>query len=110
MISKKTKIIYERDKYKYLIQPAHKRGDLLDAVKTILEFNQTIVNEDNNKILSEYNNINDDDNDNDNENDDDDDNYEVKQINNCFKKIDEAKPFEEQINLLKKWIQVIIGI
>ena len=32
--------IFERDKFsKYVIQPAHKRSDLLDAVKVILEFN-----------------------------------------------------------------------
>ena len=44
MISKKNKDkIYERDEYnKAVSQPAHKRGDLLDAVKIILEFNETI--------------------------------------------------------------------
>ena len=35
--------IFEQDKFsKYVIQPAHKRSDLLNAVKVILEFNKTI--------------------------------------------------------------------
>ena len=51
----------------------------------------------------------DDNNDNDNDNNDNNNNhhnnnddYKIKQINNCFKMIDEAKSFEEQINLLKE--------
>ena len=42
-------------------------------------------------------------NDNDDDNDDDDDNITVKEINNDFKKIDETKSFEEQIDILKKY-------
>ena len=35
--------IFEQDKYsKPVIQPPHKRADLLDTVKVILEFNKTI--------------------------------------------------------------------
>ena len=35
--------IFEQDKYsKPVIQPPHKRSDLLDTVKVILEFNKTI--------------------------------------------------------------------
>ena len=35
--------IFEQDKFsKYVIQPPHKRSDLLDTVKVILEFNKTI--------------------------------------------------------------------
>ena len=35
--------IFEQDKYvKFVIQPTHKRGDLLDTVKVILRFNETI--------------------------------------------------------------------
>ena len=35
--------IFEQDKYaKFAIQPTHKRGDLLDTVKVILKFNETI--------------------------------------------------------------------
>ena len=71
--------------------------------------NNKIVNEDNNKIVNKDNNINDNDNDNENDNESDDD-YDsdnddentVKQINNNFKKIDETKTFEDQIDMLKK--------
>ena len=35
--------IFEQDKYgKFVIQPSYKRGDLLDTVKAILGFNETI--------------------------------------------------------------------
>ena len=35
--------IFEQDKFsKFVIQPTHKRGDLLDTVKVILKFNETI--------------------------------------------------------------------
>ena len=74
--------------------------DLIEAIFN----NNKIVNEDNNKIVNEDNN----DNDNDNDDDDDDygcDNYDeitVKEINNNFKKIDETKSFEDQIDILKK--------
>ena len=64
------------------------------------------MNEDNNKIVSEDHNDNDndsDDNDNDNDNDDGDENITVKEINNNFKKIDETKSFEDQIDILKKY-------
>ena len=42
----------------------------------------------------------------DDDDDDDDDElyYEIKQINNWFKAIDETKSFEEQIEILKKEI------
>ena len=37
--------------------------------------------------------------------------YEIKQINNIFKKIDETKPFEDKIDILKKYQnQMITGI
>ena len=54
-------------------------------------------NENENKNKNENENENDSENDNENEND-----YEIKQINNCFKTIDEIKSIEEQIELLKK--------
>ena len=61
------------------------------------------MNEDNNKIVNEDNNDNDDNDDNDYDNDDDDDdNITVKEITNNFKKIDETKSFEDQIDILKK--------
>ena len=35
--------IFEQDKYgKFVIQQTHKHGDLLDTVKFILKFNETI--------------------------------------------------------------------
>ena len=34
--------IFEQQHSKYVIQPAHKRGDLPDTVKIILQFNETI--------------------------------------------------------------------
>ena len=43
--------------------------------------------------------MNESENGNENENENDGD-YEIKQINNCFKMIDESKSFEEQTNLL----------
>ena len=52
----------------------------------------------NNKIQNEDKNDNDNDNDN-----EDDDEITVKEINNNFKKIDETKSFEEQIDILKKY-------
>ena len=87
-----------------------------DLVKAILNnSNNKIVNEDNNKIVKEDNNVNDN-NDNDNESDDDYDSdndydsdddhdeqyYEILQMNRSFKKIDETKSLEEQIDILKK--------
>ena len=85
--------------------------------KTVSKDNNKIVSEDNNKIVIKYNSINNNDNnnndndcnndnnnnDNDNKNDNEnDDDYKIKEINNIFKKIDETKSFEEQINLLKE--------
>ena len=68
------------------------------------------MNKDNNKIVNEDNHVNDDDdnnvnydnNDDDDDNDDDDNEITVKGINNNFKKIDETKSFEDQIDILKK--------
>ena len=45
------------------------------------------MNKDNNKIVNE---------------DNDDDNITIKEINNNFKKIEETKSFEDQIDILKK--------
>ena len=39
----KKKIFFEQDEYgQYVIQPGHKRDDLLDTVKVIQQFNETI--------------------------------------------------------------------
>ena len=53
------------------------------------------MNEDNHKIVNE-------DNDNDDYDSDNDDEITVKGINNNFKKLDETKSFEDQIDILKK--------
>ena len=75
-----------------------------DNNKIVNEDNNKIVNKDNNKIVNEDNNVNDDDNDNDDSDDDDDnDDVTVKEINNNFKKIDETKSSEDQIDILKKY-------
>ena len=43
MISKKNKDkIYEQEYSQFVVQPAYKHGDLINAVKIILEFNETI--------------------------------------------------------------------
>ena len=44
MTSKKSEDkIFEQDEFnKFVIQQAHKRGDLVDVVNVILEFNETI--------------------------------------------------------------------
>ena len=60
-----------------------------------------IMNEDNNKIVNEDNNINDDDSEGDDD-DHDEQYYQIKQINRSFKKFDETKSFEDQIDILKK--------
>ena len=65
-----------------------------DNNKIVDEGNDKIVNENNNKILTEDNNVNDD--------NDDNDEITVKEINNNFKKIDETKSFEDQIDILKE--------
>ena len=42
--------IYEQDEYsKSVIQPNHRRGDLLDAIKIILNFNEALSLDDNDK-------------------------------------------------------------
>ena len=41
--------IYEQDEYsKFVIQPAYKRGDLLDAIKITINFNEVLSLDDNN--------------------------------------------------------------
>ena len=58
-------------------------------------------NNNNNESMNENENDNENQNDHD-DNDDDDDEITVKEINNNFKKIDEKKSFEDQIDILKK--------
>ena len=84
---------------------------VIDTQKTLLSMFDdlnTIFNDDNNnKIVNEDNNVNDnDDYDSDDDYDSNDDHdeqyYEIRQINRSFKKIDETKSFEDQIDILKK--------
>ena len=41
-IKKSRDKIYKQDDFSNIIQPAYKRGDLLDAVKIVLEFNEVL--------------------------------------------------------------------
>ena len=78
-----------------------------ELIETIFN-NNVSVNKDNNDVsVNEDNNENENENDHGSESDsdhDDDDKqyYKIKQLNNYFKTIDETKPFEEQIEILKK--------
>ena len=48
-IKKNRDKIYEQDEYSnFVIQPNYKRGDLLDAIKIILNFNEVLSLDDNN--------------------------------------------------------------
>ena len=76
-------------------------GDL----KTI--FNNNINESDSNnknesKNENENGTVNMNENENENENNSDDEQYEIKQINNDFEKIDETKSFKDQIEILKE--------
>ena len=76
---------------------------MFDDLKTIFNKNENeneSVNENENESVSE--NENENENENDNENESDDGQYFLKQINNNFKKINETKSLEDQINILKK--------
>ena len=90
---------------------------LFDYLKTIFN-NNNINNSNNNESDSKNKNesVNKDENENENENEnesenekekesesDDEQYYEIKQINNNFKKIGETKSFEDQIDTLKKY-------
>ena len=81
-----------------------------DNDKSVNEDNNKRVNEDNNKSVNEDNNESENENDNviesesESEHHDDEQYYKTKQLNNYFKTIEETKPFEEQIEILKKKI------
>ena len=111
-INKLNEIKKAETKNKRLINGQKILLSLFDDLVEAIFNNNKIVNEDNNKIVNNDNNVNDnDDNDNDDDDyDNDDDDYDndddeitVKGINNDFKKIDETKSFEDQINILKKY-------
>ena len=78
-----------------------------DLLKTIINVNEseneTInVNKNENESVSESESENENKNENENENESDDGQYFLKQINNNFKKINETKSLEDQINIFKK--------
>ena len=90
-----------------------------DLVKAILN-NNSNNNNNNNNNESDSESLNKDRNENESENEsenknenesDDEQYYEIKQINNNFKKIDETKSFEDQIDILKKYhVEMNTGI
>ena len=80
---------------------------LFDDLKPIFNNNNNNNNnnnESNSENESENENENENKNENENENENDDEQYyQILQINNNFKKIDETKSFEDQIDILKKY-------
>ena len=92
-------------KSKRLIEKQRKLLSLFHDLKTIFNVNENenenvSGNENENESVNESENENESVNENENKNDDGQ--YYLKQINNNFKKIDETKSFEDQINILKK--------
>ena len=86
-----------------------------DLLKTIFNVNESenesvnvneneneSVSENENESVSESESENENQNENENENKSDDGQYFLKQINNNFKKINETKSLEDQINIFKK--------
>ena len=66
---------------------------------------KTTFNNNNNNNESENENENENKNESENESDDESDGeqyYQIEQINNNFKRIDETKSFKDQIDILKK--------
>ena len=73
-----------------------------DNVSANKDDNDVSVNEDDNDVS-----VNKDDNENESESESESENgdelyYKIKQLNNYFRRIDETKSFEEQIEILKK--------
>ena len=80
---------------------------MFDDLNAIFNVNENEnENENKNESVNERENENESVNENDNENENksksDDGQYYLKQINNNFKKIDETKSFEDQIDILKE--------
>ena len=116
-INELNKIKNVETKGKRLVNSQETLLSLFDDLKTIFSNNNNSNNNSNNsnnnsnnnnkKIVNEDNNVNDNDNDNESDDDYDSDNddeqyNEITQINKSFKKIDETKSFEDQIDILKK--------
>ena len=80
---------------------------MFDDLKTIFNKNNNNNNESDSENESENENVNENENENENKNvneneNDDEQYYQILQINNKFKKINETKSFEDQIDILKK--------
>ena len=98
-------------KGKGLINSQGKLLSLFGDLKTIFNNNNNSNNSNNNerdsdnKNGNENENVNENKNENENENENESDNeqnYQIEQINNNFKKIDETKSFKDQIDILKE--------
>ena len=72
--------------------------------ESVSENENESTSENENESVSENENesVSESENENENENESDDGQYFLKQINNNFKKINETKSLEDQINILKK--------
>ena len=80
---------------------------MFDDLKTIFNKNNNNNNESDSENESENENVNENENENENKNvneneNDDEQYYQILQINNNFKKINQTKSFEDQIDILKK--------
>ena len=94
-------------KGKQLINSQEKLLSLFGDLKTIFNNSNNSNNSNNNESDSnnENENVNENKNKNENENkneSDNEQNYQIEQINNNFKKIDETKSFKDQIDMIKK--------
>ena len=76
--------------------------DDLNAIFNVNENENENKNESVNERENENESVNENDNENENKSKSDDGQYYLKQINNNFKKIDETKSFEDQIDILKE--------
>ena len=118
-INEFNKIKKVETKGKGLINSQKTLLSLFDYLNTIFNNNNNNINNNNNNNKnnnnsnnesdSENENVNKDENENENENESENGNesdyeqyYEIKQINNNFKKIDETKSFKDQIDILKE--------
>ena len=104
-INELNKIKNVETKGKRLINSQEKLLSLFGDLKTIFNNSNNSNNSNNNESDSnnENENVNENKNKNENENESDNEqNYQIEQINNNFKKIDETKSFKDQIGILKE--------
>ena len=102
-INELSKIKNVEIKGKQLINSQEKLLSLFGDLKTIFNNSNNSNNSNNNESDSNNENENVNENKNKNENESDNEqNYQIEQINNNFKKIDETKSFKDQIDMLKE--------